>query len=214
MNERKQRPGVMLYFDTLCPALARLKNEQSGELLKGIVEYAMTGAIPELDDMAGMAFDLLRPGIDRDGERYEDTREQRKYAVYCREAKKRRETPCSFEEWQQMASCDIGRYPTTTTTPNPTTTPATTTTPNPTTTPATTTTPNPTANPTPAGAATGKGETEGCKGDERGNPDALYTEFCAALDAGDLTAAGGIANQLYKLGYDVYKDTRQMKRRG
>ena len=82
MNERKQRPGVMLYFDTLCPALARLKNEQSGELLKGIVEYAMTGAIPELDDMAGMAFDLLRPGIDRDEERYEDTREQRKYAVY------------------------------------------------------------------------------------------------------------------------------------
>ena len=33
MNERKQRPGVMLYFDTLCPALARLTNEQRGELL-------------------------------------------------------------------------------------------------------------------------------------------------------------------------------------
>ena len=190
MNERKQRPGVMLYFDTLCPALARLKNEQSGELLKGIVEYAMTGAIPELDDMAGMAFDLLRPGIDRDGERYEDTREQRKYAVYCREAKKRRETPCSFEEWQQMVSCDIGRYPTTTTTPNPT------------------------ANPTPAGAATGKGESEGCKGDEGENPATLHAQFVEAVDAGNMKTAGTLANRLFALGYDVDKDTKQMTRRG
>ena len=74
MNERKQRPGVMLYFDTLCPALARLTNEQRGELLQGIVGYAQSGTIPELDGMTGMAFDLLRPGIDRDGERYEAQR--------------------------------------------------------------------------------------------------------------------------------------------
>ncbi len=202
MNERKQRPGVMLYFDTLCPALARLKNEQSGELLKGIVEYAMTGAIPELDDMAGMAFDLLRPGIDRDEERYEDTREQRKYAVYCRETKKRGETPSSFEEWQQMVSCDIGRYPTTTTT----------TTPNPTTTPATTTTPNPTANPTPAGAATGKRESEGCKGDERENPSDLQALFIEAIKAGDNTKALTLSNRLYSLGFNIDKETGRMER--
>lgn len=208
MNERKQRPGVVLYFDTLCPALARLNNDQSGALLKGIIEYAMTGAIPELDDMAGMAFDMLRPRIDTDGEHYEDKREQTKYAVYCREAKKRGETPCSFEEWQQMVSCDIGRYPTTTTTPNPTTTPATT--------PAKTPTSIPTANTssTTAGAAAGKGETEGCKGDERENPDALHAEWNSALDAGDLNKAFGLSNRLFALGYDADPRTRQMTRRG
>ncbi len=128
MSENKTRPGVMLYFDTLCPALARLSNEQNGMLLRGIVDYAQTGTIPELDGMTGMAFDLLRPSIDRDGERYAEAVDQRRYAVYCREAKKHGEEPMSFEEWQRVLSSDNGSYPTTTSTPisnpSPTTTPS------------------------------------------------------------------------------------------
>ena len=202
MTERKQRPGVVLYFDTLCPALSRLTNEQAGALLRGIVDYAQTGAIPELDPMPGMAFDLLRPGIDRDGERYFEQIDQRRYAVYCREVKKRGADPISFENWQRMISDDIGRYPTTTTT----------TTPNPTTTPATTTTPNPTANPTPVGAATGKGESEGCKGDERENPTDLQALFIEALKAGDNAKALTLSNRLYSLGFNIDKETGRMER--
>lgn len=200
MNERRQRPGVILYFDTLCPALARLTNEQRGELLQGIVEYAQTGAIPELDNMAGMAFDMLRPGIDRDAARYEDTRELRKYAVYCREQKKRGETPSSFEEWQQMVSNDNRRYPTTNSTPIASTT----------TNSASALSRYETQSQKATGASEGKGDTEGCKGEEREKPNALYAEFITALDAGDNSKALTISDRLYALGYVVDKDTRQM----
>lgn len=204
MNERKQRPGVMLYFDTLCPALARLTNEQRGELLQGIVEYAQTGAIPDLDGMTGMAFDLLRPGIDRDAERYEDIREKRRYATYCREAERRGETPTSFEEWQLMITNDNTRYPTTTSSSYP----------SPTTYPSVTPSSTAAAYPYPAADAPGKGETEGCKGDERENPATLHAQFIEAVDAGNMKTAGTLANRLFALGYDVDKDTKQMTRRG
>ena len=201
MNERRQRPGVILYFDTLCPALARLTNEQAGAMLRGIVDYAQTGAIPELDNMAGMAFDMLRPGIDRDGERYFEQIEQRRYAVYCREAKKRGADPISFESWQRMISDDIGRYPTTT--------PASSSNPSP--------YPYPSSeaetNTSPAAAAEGKGGAEGCKGEGRENPSALHAQFLDAIRAGDNANAFALSNQLYKLGYDVDKATGQMTRR-
>ena len=107
MNEHKQRPGVMLYFDTLCPALARLTNEQRGKLLQGIVEYAQTGAIPQLDGLEGMAFDMLRPSIDRDGERYEYRRMHGQYMAYCRAAKDHGEIPISEEEFiEQLTATD------------------------------------------------------------------------------------------------------------
>lgn len=207
MTERKQRPGVVLYFDTLCPALARLTNEQAGALLRGIVDYAQTGAIPELDPMPGMAFDLLRPGIDRDGERYFEQIEQRRYAVYCREAKKRGADPISFENWQRMISDDIGRYPTTT--PTSTSTPAST----PTSSPNPSSYPTAAAYPYPTADAPGKGETGGCKGDEGENPSALHAQFLDAIRAGDNANAFALSNQLYKLGYDVDKATGQMTRR-
>ncbi len=201
MTERKQRPGVVLYFDTLCPALARLTHEQAGALLRGIVDYAQTGAIPELDAMSGLAFDLLRPSIDRDGERYFEQIEQRRYAVYCREAKKRGADPISFESWQRMISDDIGRYPTTT--------PASSSNPSP--------YPYPSSkaetNTSPAAAAEGKGGAEGCKGDGSENPSALHTQFLDAIHAGDNTKAFTLSNQRYKLGYDVDKATGQMTRR-
>lgn len=202
MNERKQRPGVMLYFDTLCPALARLTNEQRGELLQGIVEYAQTGAIPDLDGMTGMAFDLLRPGIDRDAERYEDIREKRRYATYCREAERRGETPTSFEEWQLMISNDITRYPTTTSSSYP----------SPTTYPSVTPSSTAAAYPYPAADAPGKGEAEGCKGDERENPTDLQALFIEAIKASDNTKALTLSNRLYSLGFNIDKETGRMER--
>lgn len=207
MNDQRQRPGVMIYFDTLCPALARLTNEQAGALLRGIVDYAQTGAIPELDPMPGMAFDLLRPGIDRDEERYFEQIDQRRYAVYCRELKKRGADPISFENWQRMISDGIGRYPTTT--PTSTSTPAST----PTSSPNPSSYPTAAAYPYPTADAPGKGAVGGSRGTEGETPDKLFADWKAALDANDGATALSLANRLFALGFDVDKQTRSMERR-
>lgn len=150
MSERKQRPGFILYLDTICPALERLSDAQCGRLLRGIVDYVQTGALPELDDAADMVFYLLRPGLDRDGERYEKRRLHTKYMAYCKELKIRGETPLSEDAYTQLltetdSNCQL-----------------------PTTDPTTTATPIPTANTTPAAEGEGKGKAEGCKGEKRG----------------------------------------------
>lgn len=106
------RPGVMLYFD-IRPAIQRLTMEQRGELFTAIMDFAELGNVPELDGVLGMCFDLIRPKIERDGERYKEVRAQRRYAVYCRDTKKSGNDPISFEEWlsndNQPLSGDSGR---------------------------------------------------------------------------------------------------------
>ena len=84
MADGKARPGVMIYFESVRPALSRLDNEQCGALFRAIIDYAEYGAVPDLEPMTGMAFDLLRPKIDRDAEKYEESREQRQHAVSIR----------------------------------------------------------------------------------------------------------------------------------
>ncbi len=100
MAKAKDRPGVMLYFDAIRPAITRLDDAQCGALLRSVMDYAQYGVVPELDAMTGMAFDMLVPKIDRDAERYEESREQRQYAAYAREKKKCGESFLSFAEWQ------------------------------------------------------------------------------------------------------------------
>ena len=100
VEKKKERPGVMIYFDSVRPALTRLDNSQCGELFRAIMDYAEYGVITDLDPLAGMVFDLLIPKIDRDAERYEETREQRAYAAYCREMKKGGEEPLKIAEWR------------------------------------------------------------------------------------------------------------------
>ncbi len=152
MSERKQRPGFILYLDTICPALERLSDAQCGRLLRGIVDYVQTGALPELDDATDIVFYLLRPGLDRDGERYEKRRLHTRYMAYCKELKIRDKdaTPLSEEAYiQQLTETDSNCQL-------------------PTTNPAPDATPIPTTNTTPAAEGEGKGKAEGCKGEERG----------------------------------------------
>ena len=48
-----QRPGVMLYFD-IAPAIKRLSAEESGLLLRAILDYAEQGVAPDFEsDMLG-----------------------------------------------------------------------------------------------------------------------------------------------------------------
>lgn len=77
----KEKPGVMLYFD-LRPCLQRLTNEQKGILFSAILDYAENGVMPELDDDAvGVAWDFVKPRIDRDAEVYAGKVEKAKAAA-------------------------------------------------------------------------------------------------------------------------------------
>ena len=142
------RPGVMLYFDMLEP-IRVLSDEDKGRLLVAILEYGKDGVVPEFSGMLALAWGFVRPKIDMDGESYENTKVQRKYAAFCKKRAALKRSKISFEEWLEMDDDEreralmpdnepqrpvdfVGsRYPTTT----PTTTPATTPTTTPTTTP-------------------------------------------------------------------------------
>ena len=163
------KPGIMLYFDKIIPALSRLEDAQIGALLRAIIEYAQTGALPELDGMTGLVFDMLRPGLDRDEERYQQSVVHGSYMAYCKKCKENGSRPISEDEYRESyqllsvtdSNCQL-----------PTTTPA------PTPSASASVTQYPSTTGTPAGA--GKGEPGGSKGDERENP---ASPDCSRLDA-------------------------------
>ena len=81
VNERR-KPGVLIYFD-LKPCLQRLTNEQRGVLFTAILDYAESGVLPELGDgvAVGVAWDFIKPRIDRDDEAYTTRIEQARAAA-------------------------------------------------------------------------------------------------------------------------------------
>ena len=218
MAKQKERPGVMLYFDALRPAISRLDEAQCGALLRSVLDYAQYGVLPELDPMTGLAFDMLVPKIDRDAERYEESREQRLYAVYVREMKKNGEQALSLADWRlsREASAvnenigplspvieNIGPYPSTSTS----TTTTTTTSPAATTTASAAPTAAPSAN-TPANTSAA-GERGGCKGEAR----TLYEAWLKAMEAKDNKSALNLSDRLFALGYHADIATRELRKR-
>lgn len=213
MAERKKdRPGVMLYFDSVRPALNRLDDTQCGRLFRAVVDYAEYGVVPELDPLVGMVFDLLVPKIDRDAERYEESREQRQYAVYCREKQKAGEPCMKIAEWRLSRykppnSENIGpiapdnerngSYPSTS--PTPSVSPSITS----------------SASISSSANAAGKGEAEGYKGDGEGKPTPvmLQTEWKEARRNGDNKKALALTNALCRQGYNINFETGELSRR-
>lgn len=97
----------MVYFD-LFDSLKEYNHQEIGELFLAMLEYAMTGVLPDFNDR-GMRtlWKSIQPKIDRDNERYQKTVEARQYAAYCRECKKMGTDALSQEEWKhQMISND------------------------------------------------------------------------------------------------------------
>lgn len=101
-----ERPGFMLYFDAT-PALDRLSDVEAGQLFKALLHYAQFGEVPVLDGLAGFAFDLLRPRLDRDRQSYEDRCKKNRYTAYAREVKRRGEEPADFETWRLSETGDV-----------------------------------------------------------------------------------------------------------
>ena len=130
---KKSRPGILFYFEMVEPLLTQLTDEQAGQLFRAAFEYGQYGVVPSFPtgNMLAMAWALLKPAIDRDGERYNDTVAQRAFAVYVRECKRNGRQPVSFEEFKingghqptstdndrhRPITDDNGRYPNTNTT--------------------------------------------------------------------------------------------------
>ena len=117
------RPGIMLYFDILEP-IRVLPDSDKGRLLVAMLEYGQDGIVPDFDGMLALAWGFVKPKIDRDKESYDKQIQQKQYASFAREIKKRELPHVSFEDWKALSdierdrliSADIGRYPTTSTT--------------------------------------------------------------------------------------------------
>lgn len=113
------KPGVMFYFE-IRPCIKRLTLEEKGKLFEAILDYGEFGTIPEVDGALGVAWDFIQPNLDRDTERYERQVEQKQYAAFVRDVKKKGIAPPSIDTWrglsdierQRLISADIGRYPT------------------------------------------------------------------------------------------------------
>ena len=78
-----KQPGVMLYFD-LRPSLDRFTPEEQGRLLRAILDYGELRIEPAFTGALGVAWDFIRPRLDRDRERYEETVEKRAAAAQAR----------------------------------------------------------------------------------------------------------------------------------
>ncbi len=75
-----KRPGVMLYFE-LRPCLKRLSDGEKGRLLAASLDYGEEGTEPTLEGMAALAWDFIRPRIDRDADHYREICERNRLAA-------------------------------------------------------------------------------------------------------------------------------------
>lgn len=113
------KPGSILYYDNIA-ALEHLSHEELGRLFLAILEYGRDGTEPQFNGMLAMAWAFLKPKLDRDEERYQQSVARSSYAAYCRETKKRGLPKVPKEVWsnmsiderQQLLSPDVDGYPT------------------------------------------------------------------------------------------------------
>ena len=125
------RPGIMVYFDMMGP-LKVLPDGDKGRLFWAMLEYGQTGTVPEFEGMLALAWEFVKPKIDKDEAEYNLSVQRRRYATVCRERKRKGEPDISFEEWvktidnsdhqrSSMVTNDNQWYPTTATTTTPST---------------------------------------------------------------------------------------------
>jgi hypothetical protein len=132
------RPGIMVYFDMMGP-LGKLENADKGRLFWAMLEYGKNGIMPVFDSLPlELAWEFVKPKIDKDYKEYVRSVQRRQFATACRERKKRGEPEITFDEWLKsigvcddhgtsMMTNDDQWYPTTTTPTTPSTTTKTTT---------------------------------------------------------------------------------------
>ena len=102
---RKQRPGFMVYFDQWEP-ISRLGDSDVAELVRSALKYCKYGEVPELSGISGIFWDMIRPMLDRDAEKYEESVTNSAYAGYSSSEKRAGRVPLTREEWnaQRMST--------------------------------------------------------------------------------------------------------------
>ena len=127
--------GFILYADDWAQWTEDYTNEETGALLKALINYFFTGEIAEFDDR-GMKqfFRQAIKSIDRDRERYEEKCLRNMHNRYKGTCKKNGSEPLDFEEWlttvdRRQESLTVVDESAPTTTTAPTTTATTTTAP-------------------------------------------------------------------------------------
>lgn len=70
MGAEKRPPGVMLYFTETRPLLTLMSDEERGQLVMAILDYAEYDVEPVLRDRLAAAWPFIKRLIDRDAEAY------------------------------------------------------------------------------------------------------------------------------------------------
>lgn len=94
----ENRPGVMLYFETL-QAIEELEAEDVKQILSAILHYCRDGEEPVFHGMPAALWHLIRNGLDRDGKRYNEKQLRGNWLTYCRKCKSNNTVPLDFYEW-------------------------------------------------------------------------------------------------------------------
>ncbi len=97
MAERKERPGVMLYYETF-DSLEEYTDEETGQFLRAACEYARFGLLPEFTDRGLRSlWKRTMHDLDRDEAKYQATCQQNRYNAYVSAEKRkvRRDHPSS-----------------------------------------------------------------------------------------------------------------------
>lgn len=121
------RPGVMFYLEHK-DCVDELDDAEAGQLMKGMLEYVLTGTLPQFHGALKLVWLMIKPRLDHDAERYFKMCRQKSYAVYCREQDRKGLERLSFAEWETDSSVSGDNCYDPTATTSATTTAATTTT--------------------------------------------------------------------------------------
>ena len=96
-------PGIIVYFDIMEP-LGQLSDAERGQLFWAMLEYGRDGVEPDFrkKDLA-IVWGFIRPKLERNKAAYKNTVLQKRYAVACRERKRKGLEDISFEEWKELS---------------------------------------------------------------------------------------------------------------
>lgn len=81
MSKRENRPAWFKMFLSHKPMIDSVSDETAGKALKALFRYFDTGELPELDPLAKLVFDSMRPYVD---ESFSDFEEKQRNMVYAR----------------------------------------------------------------------------------------------------------------------------------
>ena len=73
MKKEEKKKSFLLYLEHE-ELINQLTNEQAGEVIKGLFEYARTGDTPNLNPLENLVFISIRQDLDRNAEKYEEKR--------------------------------------------------------------------------------------------------------------------------------------------